>query len=208
MTALHKLNYLIGQKYGKLTILKVFERINNKPRKCEVVCECGNIKQISLDNLKSGATKSCGCLIGKSNIKHGDSHSRLYVIWRNINNRCYYKKDINYKNYGGRGIKVCKEWRDSYPLFKEWAIKSGYKETLTIDRIDNNGNYSPQNCKWSTRKEQNRNKSTTKLNSTKVKEIKILLKQNIAPKDIAKKFNVHKTTIYDIKRNRIWKDIK
>lgn len=111
--------------------------------------------------------KSCGCahdkLVGKANIKHGDSKSRLHYIWNNMKQRCYNKNDNAYKHYGGRGIKVCNEWKNDYVKFRDWALENGYKDNLEIDRIDNDGNYEPDNCKWSTRKEQNRNTRQNKI---------------------------------------------
>ena len=115
--------------------------------------------------------KSCGCvhneLIKKANTIHGgcinDKLTKLYSSWIDMKRRCYNPKIESYKYYGGRGIKVYKPWRRSYIWFKRWALKNGYKEGLTIDRIDNDGNYEPDNCKWSTAKEQARNRRSNKL---------------------------------------------
>lgn len=94
------------------------------------------------------------------NTKHGDSNTRLYNVWAGIIYRCENKKCKSYKHYGGRGISVCDEWRKKYSTFKDWAMANGYKENLTIDRIDVNGNYEPLNCRWVTMKKQANNKRT------------------------------------------------
>lgn len=89
---------------------------------------------------------------------HGQTHTPLYNVWYGIKQRCYYKKNISYKNYGARGIKICQEWLDDFMDFYNWAMDNGYQEGLTIDRIDVNGNYEPSNCKWSTKEQQANNK--------------------------------------------------
>lgn len=95
-------------------------------------------------------------------MKHGLRHDPLYSVWANMKNRCYNKNDPHYERWGGRGITVCKEWRNNFKLFYDWAVANGYRKGLTLDRIDNNGNYEPSNCRWSTIKEQNRNKRNVK----------------------------------------------
>lgn len=95
---------------------------------------------------------------GKKCMKHNDSYTRLYRIWKNIKQRCTNKKLNNFKNYGGRGILLDNEWKNNYEIFKEWALKNGYEDTLSIDRIDNDGNYEPDNCRWTDKSTQNSNK--------------------------------------------------
>lgn len=117
-------------------------------------CDCGNTVIVLSDSLKSGNTSSCGCECRKGLEKrttHGKSHDRLYRIWQGMRNRCNLATNKYYKNYGGRGISVCTEWLDSFENFYEWAMSNGYKENLTLDRKDNNGNYEPSNCQWKDR---------------------------------------------------------
>lgn len=155
-----KFKDISGQKFGKLTALR---RLRNTKGKTYwlCVCDCGNFKEVRYDMLQNGHTRSCNCLYKKSNAIHGMYNTRLYNTWKNIKSRCYYNKNISYKNYGMRGIKVCNEWKDDFQAFYDWAINNGYKEDLEIDRIDVNGNYEPNNCRWLTHKEQQQNRRAT-----------------------------------------------
>lgn len=150
---------MIGKKFGNLTVLEKSEKVKNDVITYKCLCDCGNITYVRGYHLCSGHTKSCGCL----HRKHGKTNTRLYVTWDNMKARCYRKHNAYYKNYGGRGIAVCEEWKNDFKAFYEWSIANGYTDKLTLDRIDNNGNYEPSNCRWIDMKQQARNRRSNKI---------------------------------------------
>lgn len=155
------LDELIGRKYGKLTIMDA-ERTNGIIR-CRCICECGRIKELPYAYIRSGRTKTCGNHYAEfTHRTHGMSHTRLDRIYRKMRNRCYREKDEAYRYYGLKGIAVCDEWLTDPAAFFDWAKQNGYADNLTLDRIDRNGNYEPQNCRWVTMKEQCSNRSTNR----------------------------------------------
>lgn len=156
---------LTGQKFGRLKVLQFIEiRKHHSYWLCK--CNCGNITEVSNSSLRSGKVKSCGCLrketakenVIKSQTTHHLTNTRIYNIWRSMKKRCYLKSYKAYKDYGGRGIRVCDEWRNDFMSFYNWAVANGYKENLTLDRIDVNGNYEPNNCRWVDWKTQQNNR--------------------------------------------------
>ncbi len=161
----NKVNVKIGDKYNKLTIIEDLgyhtTTGGNKLRIMKCKCECGNIKNVLLNELRTGKTKSCGCYnlekAGEHLSTHNLSGTRLYSIWKDMKKRCFNKNTTNYDDYGGRGITVCEEWASDYKQFHDWSINNGYNDKLSIDRIDVNGNYEPNNCRWVTSKVQNSN---------------------------------------------------
>lgn len=186
---------LTGQRFGRLTVL---EFVPNDKRgsywKCK--CDCGKTGIYQGSSLLSKNTQSCGCLklvtaktIQNQYIKkHGKRKTRLYNIWAKMRYRCYSQKDLAYNDYGERGIIVCDEWKDNFQAFYDWAMLNGYRDDLSIDRVDNDGNYTPQNCRWTDMKTQSRNRRSNTIVEYKGKAMCLT--------DAAKAAGISVNTIY------------
>lgn len=157
---------LVGKKFNRLLVLKKAFRKNQKVM-WECKCDCGNITYVNTFYLTGNKVRSCGCLhkeqLIERNTTHNQRHTKLYETWKKMKDRCANPNATQYNNYGGRGITVCDEWKNDFQPFYNWAMDNGYQEGLTIDRIDNDGNYCPQNCRWISLKEQQRNKSSNRV---------------------------------------------
>lgn len=185
-----------GDQYGRLTILFEVDKRNNR-RQFRCRCTCGNEGIFRFTSLRFGHVKSCGCLKDEksktTHITHGKWHSRPYKIWHSMKQRCLNPNNAAYKYYGARRISICSEWI-TFEGFYSWVLTSGYADHLTIDRIDVNGNYEPQNCRWATRGDQNRN--------TRRSKILVLSGTSMCQKDWAKKLGISNTTLQ--KRLKKW----
>lgn len=162
---------LTGTRFGRLTAVKLSEKRSGRKTFWDCICACGKEKTIRTDSLKDGSVRSCGCLKKEQdeiNFKdskfkptHGETNTHIYQTWQSMKQRCNDRNTKSYKYYGGRGIKVSEEWENDYESFKRWAYQNGYKETLSIERMNVNGNYEPSNCTWIPMSEQARNKQNT-----------------------------------------------
>lgn len=167
---------LTGNRYGKLVVIERAK--NTKDGKAAWICKCdctGKMVAVRAANLKSGSTRSCGCLMKESRkivseklsgnksprYKHGLSRSRINMIYREMKRRCFSEKLPAFEHYGKRGIVVCDEWlgENGFGNFYKWSMENGYNENLTLDRIDVNGNYEPNNCRWTTMEKQQNNRT-------------------------------------------------
>lgn len=172
----------VGDEFGRWTVIAILRQGSTGKSTCR--CECGTVRDVSNSNLLYGQSRSCGCLskdVNRGNrygVTHGLSKTRLYHVWSSIVSRCYNHDDRAYENYGGRGIVMCDEWRNDFKAFYDWAMSNGYdpsapKGVCTIDRIDNDGIYSPENCRWVDMQTQSNNTRCCKIVTYKGNEYTI-----------------------------------
>ena len=157
------LKKLYGQKFGRLTAIEPAGYTKSKRIAWQCRCDCGKEIVVPSDKLISGRTKSCGCflhdvLVSRNKASVKPRNPRLYRIYYGMMSRCFNKKYDAYKHYGARGITVCDEWAGHFYVFEKWALDNGYDDSLTLDRINNDGNYEPSNCRWTTMKVQSNNR--------------------------------------------------
>ena len=152
---------LTGKRFGRLTVIGESNKGDKNHRHVLCKCDCGNEKDVAICSLRSGNTQSCGCIhqevFREIITKHGHYYEKLHGIWAQMRQRCSNPKNKSYKYYGALGVSVCEQWQQ-YGPFRDWAMKNGYKEGLTIDRINTYGNYEPDNCRWITIQEQQKNR--------------------------------------------------
>lgn len=187
----------IGKKFGYLTAIDYLGHNNNKHAVFLWNCVCGNAIESPISDVRNGSPKSCGCQRGKYKSKNRN----LYMVWFQLRSRCKDKNNKDYKYYGGRGINVCSEW-ESFDDFSEWAIKNGYSTGLTIDRINNDRGYSPDNCRWVAMSVQANNKRARK-------DAKIITANGKSKtiKDWARELGGSPSLIYDRINKQGWNEV-
>lgn len=197
---------MIDRRFGRLTVVSV-DTVRKGGTTYLCRCDCGNDTVVLGTSLTTGGTSSCGCLraeLHSERVKtHGLSDHRLYAIYNGIIQRCSNPNVSGYQYYGGRGISMCDEWRNDFMTFFNWSMENGYRDDLTIDRYpDLSGNYSPNNCRWSTIAEQNQNKTNIKMSEEKVEKIR---EDRRSQMTIAAEYGISQSTVSAIKTRRTWK---
>lgn len=186
---------ILGKKFNMLTVLSQAQSRTKWKTYWNCKCDCGNYTIVSASNLKSGAVKSCGCLLKPKSVfpeveqLTKEDRKILRSRWRGMIKRCYEDGQRGYKYYGAKGIKVCDEWKNSFDKFALWAIKSGFDKSLTIDRIDCNGDYCPENCRWATWKQQENNRSSNAVIEYNGEKLTIA--------QMSEKYGINMNTLFD-----------
>jgi len=197
---------------NRLTLLRSKVKSNGSNLVSEYLCSCGNIRYYTENNVLKGKIKSCGCLKKErvANLKYKNGlkakNLKLYQVWASMRKRCNKENDSGFLSYGGRGIKVCLDWDNSFESFYNWSINNGYIESvgLSIDRIENNGNYCPENCRWtnSTTQNENTSRSVGREKSELIKkDFELGIYTNL---EIAEKYNTSLSTIKRIKYKKTY----
>lgn len=195
----HPKDNFAGKRFGRWVVKEQVDSSKTNGRKSHraylCVCDCGTEKVIPAYSLKHNMTKSCGCLRKESLTTHNLSNTRLFAIWSEIKYRCNNKECETYKLYHDKGITICEEWENDFQTFYDWSMENGYQSNLTIDRIDNNKGYSPDNCRWTTNKVQMNNQD---------KSIRIFYNNEwLSVSDVAEIESVSYNTIYSrVKRGK------
>lgn len=207
---------LVNKKIGMLIIIgeadSVYRPNGNKERRLKCICDCGKITNVSWGDLfrkstipRHRATHSCGCLRDNRLKIHGKSKESLYNVYKSMKSRCYNKNNRAYKNYGERGITICKEWLNNFVDFYSWSIDNNYSKGLTIDRINNDGNYEPGNCRFVTKKENGRNTRWLKIKMSIAWDIRNAYNLGcFTMREIADAYRLSVTHVCDIINNKVW----
>lgn len=200
---------LTGKTFNYLTVIEREESSQSKRIRYKCKCKCGKYVRVNAGNLVNGRTKSCRCIGAEKFITHGMSGTHIHEIWLGMRARCYNQNNKSYHNYGARGITICDEWKNDFSNFYQWSIQNGYQDGLSIDRIDVNGDYCPQNCRWITMEEQAKNRRNNII-ITHNGETKILAdwcrEYNYSPTGAAQRYREMKKQGKEITLERLFYD--
>lgn len=195
---------LTGGKFGRLRAVRLLPERKNRARVWECICDCGRTIATEAGHLRKGHTTSCGCV---KNVRHGFASTRVYRIWAYMIQRCENKNATGFKHYGARGVAIHPEWKDA-AVFCKWAMENGYSDNAELDRIDNEGPYSPENCRWVSHQENNQNTRRTKLDAVKVKAARLAFQAGIMNKtEIAAFFGVSRTCVVNAVNKTTWSNV-
>jgi hypothetical protein len=195
---------LTGKRFGRLIAARLLPDRKNGARIWECICDCGGMSRVEAGHLRKQHTTSCGCM---KRIRHGFSNTRMYKIWASMVQRCENKESTGFKHYGGRGITVAPEWKNP-AVFCKWASLNGYTDQAELDRKDNDGPYTPHNCRWVSHQQNNQNTRRSRLDPVKVKASRLAFLSGIMNKtEIAAFFGVSRTCIVNAVNRTTWSNI-
>jgi hypothetical protein len=202
---------LSGEKFHSLTVIRATSHAEWGWLNWLCKCDCGKEVVVAGYRLVQGKIQSCGCARGKAAKHNGCANGKsepIYQLWHHMKQRCYRKRNDNYATYGGRGITVCDEWRDNYPAFREWAIANGYRKGLQIDRIDNDGPYSPDNCQFTSPAKNTQKQPQVKLTPRRVLVIRRLMERTtLTAEEVGRLFGVTRSAVTAINRRERWASV-
>jgi hypothetical protein len=198
---------IIGNVYGRLTVISFHHTAKNRVRYFMVRCSCGNEAIVSISRLRNRETQSCGCIVieilKNRSTTHGMSSSKEFISWRDARARCNCPTGRDYLDYGGRGIRVCPEWDNSFDHF--YIDMGPCPQGMTLERQDVNGNYDPRNCIWTSKVVQSRNKRTSKFRQSDIDQMRNMHAAGLTAKSISEKYNITTSYLGLIIRREAWK---
>lgn len=209
-----RIEYVPNQKINSLIFLREVSPAHlpsgQTRRRALFQCECGKEFEAMIDSVKRGKIVSCKCKQStrgrENNLLHGLTDTTIYRLWQNMKTRCYNPKTWNFNNYGGRGIIICDEWKNDFMVFHDWCVSNGHQKGLQIDRVNNDGNYEPENCRFVTNTTNTHNRRTTRItfnDALDIRNLKLLI-PGISLKEIAEAYQLTQTTVSNILNHKQW----
>lgn len=195
---------MIGQRFAQLVVLGPAGKTAWNELLWRCACDCGHESVVQGKRLRSGGTRSCGCLVRRNGVTHDGRHTRLYRVWRGMIGRCENAASKDFYRYGGAGVVVCRAWRDDFAAFRRWATEHGYGDGLFIDRIDPAGHYEPDNCRWLSPADSARNTRAVKLSFSAADRIRTLVAAGASHSTVAAQFGVCRASVSLVCEGKAW----